>query len=142
VFVSHERGAPVRTRRHKAVPSVRDSESESECVCVCVCVWVRERETLPLSPTHTHKHSLSLSLTGHRGGAGASMKGFCIHPGANLKSPSHRCHPILVAFVWELTEETIDSPLGCLQGGSEPHEVALHLTPTTRTTPQLNPLPP
>ena len=40
------------------------------------------------------------------------------NPGANLKSISHRCHPILVAFVWELTEETIDLPLGCLQCGS------------------------
>ena len=39
------------------------------------------------------------------------------NPGENLKSFSHRCHPILVAFVWELTEETIDLPLGCLQGG-------------------------
>ena len=39
------------------------------------------------------------------------------HPGANLKSISHRCHPILEAFVWELTEETIDLPRGCLQGG-------------------------
>ena len=39
------------------------------------------------------------------------------NPGANLKPISHRCHPILVAFVWELTEETIDLPLGCLQGG-------------------------
>ena len=38
--------------------------------------------------------------------------------GANLKSISHRCHPILVAFAWELTEETIDLPLGCLQGGA------------------------
>ena len=36
---------------------------------------------------------------------------------ANLKSISHRCHPILVAFVWELTKETIDCPLSCLQGG-------------------------
>jgi len=36
---------------------------------------------------------------------------------ANLKSISHRCHPVLVAFVWELTEETIYLPLGCLQGG-------------------------
>ena len=26
------------------------------------------------------------------------------NPGANLKSISHRCHPILVAFVWELTK--------------------------------------
>ena len=39
------------------------------------------------------------------------------HPGANLKSISHRCHPILVAFVWELTQEIIDLHLGCLQGG-------------------------
>ena len=36
---------------------------------------------------------------------------------ANLKSISRRCHPIQVAFVSELTEETIDLPLGCLQGG-------------------------
>jgi len=49
----------------------------------------------PLSPTHS-------------GG----------NPGANLKSISHICHPILVAFVWALTKETIDLPLGCLQGGS------------------------
>ena len=41
-----------------------------------------------------------------------------LHPGGNsgenLKSISHRCHLILVAFVWELTEETIDLPLACL----------------------------
>ena len=47
------------------------------------------------------------SLSPHPGG----------NPGANLKSISHRFHPILVAFVWELTKETIDLPLGCLQGG-------------------------
>ena len=40
------------------------------------------------------------------------------HPVANLKSISHRCHPILVAFVWELTKATINLPLGCLQGCS------------------------
>jgi len=39
------------------------------------------------------------------------------NPGANLKSISHRCFPILVAFEWELTKETIDLPMGCLQGG-------------------------
>ena len=33
------------------------------------------------------------TLTSHPGG----------NPGANLKSISHRCHPILVAFVWALT---------------------------------------
>ena len=36
-------------------------------------------------------------------------------PEANLKSISHSCHPIMVAFVWELTEETIHLPLACLQ---------------------------
>jgi len=35
-----------------------------------------------------------------------------VNPGANLKSISHRCHPILAAFVWELTKHTIDFPLG------------------------------
>jgi len=45
---------------------------------------------------------------------------------ANLESISHRCHPILVAFLWELTKETIDLPLSCLQGGLTP------LTPTVR----------
>ena len=46
------------------------------------------------------------------------------HPGeemrANLKSISHRCHLFEVAFVWELTKETIHLPLGCLQGGFYP----------------------
>jgi len=46
-------------------------------------------------------------VQGHPGG----------NPEANLKSISHRCHPILVVFVWELTKETIGLPLGCLQGG-------------------------
>ena len=32
------------------------------------------------------------------------------NPWANLKSISHRCHPILVAFVWELTKETSICP--------------------------------
>ena len=40
------------------------------------------------------------------------------NPGASLESISHICHPILVAFAWELTEETFKLPLGCLQGGS------------------------
>ena len=39
---------------------------------------------------------------------------------ANLKSISHRCHLEEVAFVWELTKETMDLPLGCLQGGYRP----------------------
>jgi len=39
------------------------------------------------------------------------------NPGANLKSISHRYYLFEVAFVWELTKETIELPLGCLQGG-------------------------
>ena len=38
------------------------------------------------------------------------------NPGAHLKSISHRCHPILVAFAWDMTQETIKLPLSCLQG--------------------------
>ena len=47
--------------------------------------------------------------------------GLRTHPGvdlkANRKSISHRCHLFEVAFVWDLTKETICLPLGCLQGG-------------------------
>ena len=55
-------------------------------------------------------------------GVGFRVEGFCWshpggNPGTNLKPISHRCHPILVAFVWELTQETVNLPLGCLQGG-------------------------
>ena len=43
------------------------------------------------------------------------------HPGvelrANLESISNRCHLFEIAFVWELTKETLGLPLGCLQGG-------------------------
>ena len=38
------------------------------------------------------------------------------NPGENLKSISQRCYLREVAFEWELTEETISLPLGCLQG--------------------------
>ena len=40
------------------------------------------------------------------------------NPGANLKSVAHRCYLREVAFKWELTKETINLPLSCLQGGS------------------------
>ena len=39
------------------------------------------------------------------------------NPGANLKVISHRCYARELAFEWELTNETIHLPLGCLQGG-------------------------
>ena len=36
---------------------------------------------------------------------------------ANLRSVSHKCLLFEVAFVWEMTKETIRLPMGCLQGG-------------------------
>ena len=51
-----------------------------------------------------------------KGGRSSSHPGG--NPGANLKSISHRCPLILVAFVWELTKEIIILTLGCLQGGA------------------------
>jgi len=45
------------------------------------------------------------------------------HPGSNIgansKLISQVFHPILVAFEWELTEDTTILPLGCLLGGDE-----------------------
>jgi len=59
------------------------------------------------------------------------------HPGvelrANLKSISHRCYLFEVAFVWELTKETIDLPLGRLQGGA-PSARDRHRTSTSDKT--------
>ena len=53
----------------------------------------------------------------HQDGCGVKT----VHPGGNpwenLESISHTCHPILVAFVLDLTRKTIDLPVGCLQGG-------------------------
>jgi hypothetical protein len=57
---------------------------------------------------------------------GSEVKGPCAnfevpYPGVelreNLKSNSHRCYPILLAFIWELTNQAIETPLGYLQGG-------------------------
>ena len=39
-------------------------------------------------------------------------------PEANLESISHRCYLREAALEWELTKETIDLPLSCLEGGS------------------------
>ena len=54
---------------------------------------------------------------------GTDVSFFFAHPGdnskANPKSIFHRCHPILVAFVLELTQDTMDLPLSCMQGGGE-----------------------
>ena len=51
-----------------------------------------------------------------------------------LESISHRCYLFEVAFVWELTKETISLPLGCLQGGLQSFPV-LHtkLCPLNKT---------
>jgi len=68
---------------------------------------VSETRDLLLSEAITEHQVLPRPNSSHPGGT----------PGANLKSISHTCHPNLMAFVWELTKETIDLPLGCLQGG-------------------------
>jgi len=47
----------------------------------------------------------------------ASPRHFAVELRANIKSISHRYHLFEVAFVRELTTETINLPLGCLQGG-------------------------
>ena len=39
---------------------------------------------------------------------------------ANIESISFKYPPMVVAFVWELTKETIHLPLGCLQGVARP----------------------
>ena len=65
------------------------------------------------------------------------------NPGANLKSISHRCHTILVAFVWELTKETIDlpprwptrPPRPSLQGQTRPSSSRFERNPHLSTVP-------
>ena len=56
------------------------------------------------------------------------------NPGVNVESISHRCHPIPVVFVWELTKETMHMPLDFLQGGVvyEDYEQLAGCTSTTR----------
>ena len=51
------------------------------------------------------------------------------NPGANLKSRSHRYYLREVAFVWELTKETIYMPLGCLQVALLPAEPPAPILP-------------
>jgi len=74
---------------------------------------------LPLLPHHLFARRQRLVPFELRRGC-SEMAGR-LHPGvelrANLKSISHRCHLEEVAFVWELTKETIHLPLGRLQGG-------------------------
>jgi len=80
-------------------------------------IWWRDMVTArpSLSPIQSHPSIQA------RPPPRVERQGMVLHPGgnpgANPKSISHRCHPILVAFVRELTKETTHLPLGCLQGG-------------------------
>ena len=105
---------------------------------MCNLVWVistmaqskyGEINVTPLPtpiPTYPPSHEDSTAIC-------AQLSQRPVHPGvesrANLKSISHRCHLFEVAFVWEMTEETIDLPLGCLQGGLAAGNPDLHRPP-------------
>ena len=82
-----------------------------------------ERTTRPPDSSLDRLKKKKRCTTGH---ATARIFPLSVHPGgypgANLGSISNRCHPILVAFAWELTEETINLPLDCLQGGESRSE--------------------
>ena len=77
----------------------------------------------PLRAVHLSRHKWPGGLVDKDpdGGESPTSGRPLSHPGvelwANLKSSSHRCHLFEVAFVWELTKETIRLPLGCIQGG-------------------------
>ena len=83
VAVSYERGAPVRRPRNGAYPGKERGER----------VLLMYRALSALSDARY--------LGSHPPHPGVGLR-------ANIRSISHRCHPILVAFVWELTKETID----------------------------------
>ena len=91
----------------------RNSETLNLCVVIFVGQIVFNLNTTPdaiLRNTDTSVKPHTKSGLLHPGG----------NPGPNLKSISHRCYLREVAFVWELTKETIVLPLGCLQGGPAP----------------------
>ena len=74
----------------------------------------------PLQGCTCGDHHCILGLN-HAPKPGEEAAAAAIHPGvelgANLESISLRCHLWKVAFVWELTKQTIRLPLGCLHGG-------------------------
>jgi len=75
-------------------------EPASEPLHISLCVCLRVSDTVDgVSAARAHETHPRVH---HPGG----------NPGSNLKSISHRCHPILVAIVWELTKESIDLSLG------------------------------
>ena len=101
----------------------------------------RRRDVLPAPlthPAHPHYHcpraippapafSVAVREGGEVGGfvraKAEQRRDALVHPGsnpgANLKSISHRCHPILVAFVWESTKVTTNIAPGLPPGRLE-----------------------
>ena len=97
--------------------------------------WQKSTGLAPSSSTFAIDPSYNIQTPNHPGGnLGADLKSI-YRRWTNLKSISHRCYLFEVAFVWELTKETVILPLGYLQGGlwdrnlSEeavcPHEVVI-----------------
>ena len=64
-------------------------------MCVCVYIYVH---------IYTCKYVYCNRIAVHPGPGG--------NPGVNVKTISHECYLEGVAFVYELTKETIDLPLG------------------------------
>ena len=64
-------------------------------MCVCIYIYIN---------IYTCKYVYCNRIAVHPGPGG--------NPGANIKTISHKCYLEGVAFVCELTRETIDLPLG------------------------------
>jgi hypothetical protein len=81
-----------------------------------------EKAPCPSESPATHVQQSGVALSSRTQGLlGWEGMMAMLHPGvklrANLKPISHRCPLVKVAFVWELTQETMHLPMGCLQGG-------------------------
>jgi len=126
----NQRRSCYRSRSSLTVPKkkLRAALPENSCAIVCsrfarVESWASCPHLPSASPSRSlppdYPPSLSVPLClAHRHRCNILKRSHPRdNPGANLKSISHRCYLFVVAFVWELSKETIVLPMGCLQGG-------------------------
>ena len=110
------RERPCARERERQREGEKERERDNRNACAGARVGLGDDP--PASAPHDHREDLSASAEhGPPPARGRARVGKNVHPGDNPGKISHRCHPILVAFVWELTKETIDLCLGCFQGG-------------------------